>query len=532
MARKPISMRKTKEILRLKHELGLTNRQIGSSLHISHTCVGNHLQQAKQAGIGWPFPADLDEEQFRQRMRATETSPAAPKRPLPAMEQVHRELQRKAVTLSLLWEEYHRAHPEGYGYTQFCEYYRRFCEQLEPALRQPHPAGKRMFVDWAGMTIPLWDVATGQSRLAYLFVAVLGASNYTFAEAFENLRMPAWVEAHIHAWEFFGGVTELTVPDNAKTGVTHACRYDPELTSSYQELAAHYGTVVLPARPKEPQDKSKVEAGVQHAERRILAALRDQKFFSLAELNAAIRRELQALNERPFQKLSGSRARLFVELEKPALLPLPASRYELASWRQAKVNIDYHIQVDWHNYSVPFRFLHQTVEVRLTQRTVEIFHRSQRIALHQRSQQRGGFTTEAGHRPQSHQQHLEWTPTRLIGWAQNEVGPQCAAAARYILEHKPHPEMGYRACLGLMRLGRLYGKERLERACQRALLLDVCSYPSIQSILKSKLESQPLPVPLTPILTPVAHDNLRGADYYQSISPLHPQPKQEPPHVA
>jgi transposase len=244
------------------------------------------LAQAQQAGIGWPVPADLDEDQFRQRLRAAE-APAPPQRYLPPMAEVHRELQRKGVTLRLVWEEYHRAHPAGYAYTQFWEYYRRFCSQLEPALRQPHPAGERLFVDWAGMTIPLWDAHTGQSRPAYLFVAVLGASNYTFAAAFENTRLPAWIEAHIQAWEFFGGATRLTVPDNLKTAVTYACRYDPELTNSYQELAAHYGTVVLPARPQEPQDKGKVEAGVQHAERRILAVLRDQKFFSRAELNAA-----------------------------------------------------------------------------------------------------------------------------------------------------------------------------------------------------------------------------------------------------
>lgn len=514
MARRPISMRKTKEILRLKYELGLTHRQIAASLNLSHTCVGQYLAQAQQAGIGWPFPADLDEDRFRQLLRPAESPPPA-KRYLPPMADVHRELQRKGVTLQLVWEEYRRAHPEGYAYTQFWEYYRRFCSQLAPALRQPHPAGERMFVDWAGLTIPVWDAQTGQSHPVHLFVAVLGASNYTFATALENTRLPAWIEAHIQAWEFFGGVTRLTVPDNPKTAVTYACRYEPELTTSYQELASHYGTVVLPARARKPQDKAKVEAAVQHAERRILAVLRDQRFFSLAELNAAIRRELHALNERPFQKLPGSRAALFAELDRPALLPLPATRYELASWRQAKVNIDYHIQVDWHNYSVPYRLTQQTVEVRLSERTVEIFHRSQRVALHPRRQQRGGFTTDPAHRPKAHQRHLEWTPTRLMGWARNQVGPQCAAAVRYILEHKPHPEMGYRSCLGLIRLSRHHGHNRLEQACQRALLLDVCSYRSIKSILESKLETQP--VSSSPVVTPVlvAHDNVRGGHYYQ-----------------
>ena len=528
MARRPISMRKTKEILRLKHELGLTNRQIAASLNLSHTCVDQHLQQARQAGIGWPLPADLDDEQLRQRLQAAEEADPPPQRYLPPMAEVHRELQRKGVTLQLLWEEYHREHPAGYGRTQFWEHYRRFCAQLEPALRQSHPPGERMFVDWAGLTIPLFDPLTGQSRPAYLFVATLGASNYTFTAAFENMQLPAWIEAHIQAWEFFGGVTRLTVPDNPKTAVTYACRYESELNTGYEELAAHYGTVVLPVRVKKPQDKAKVEAGVQNAERRILAVLRDQRFFSLAELNAAIRRELQVLNHRPFQKLPGSRATAFAELDQPALQPLPSTRYELALWRKAKANIDYHVQVDWHNYSVPYRLTNQLVEVRLTARTVEIFYRSQRVALHPRSQQRGGFTTDPAHRPKSHQAHLDWTPTRLIAWAQKEVGPQCAAAVAYILEHKPHPEMGYRACLGLMRLSHHHGRSRLEQACQRALLLDVCSYPSIKSILDTKLETQPVPAPPVVTAVLVTHDNLRGASYYQSLNPN----PQEKPHVA
>jgi transposase len=287
------------------------------------------------------------------------------------------------------------------------------------------------------------------------------------------------------------------------------------LNRSYEDLATHYGTVILPARVGKAQDKAKVEEAVQHAERRILAALRDQRFFSLADLNAAIRRELLALNARPFQKLPGSRVEAFAQLDQPVLKPLPPSRYELALWRKAKVNIDYHIQVDWHNYSVPYRLTQQTVEVRLGVRTVEVFHRGQRVALHQRSHQSGGFTTDPAHRPKSHQRHLEWTPARLIDWAGNQIGPQCAAAASYILQHKPHPEQGYRSCLGLMRLGRLYGKSRLEQACQRALRLQVCCYRSIKSILEAKLDSQPLPAPSAAAATLVTHDNLRGAPYYQ-----------------
>ncbi len=513
MAQRTLSMRKTREILRLKYELGLSNRQIAASLHLSHTCVANYLQQAREAGLSWPLAEDISEDRLRDLLFASETPPSEAQRRLPPMQELHQQLRRKGVTLQLLWEEYRRDHPDGYAYTQFCEYYKRFRSQLEPSLRQEYKAGERMFVDWAGLTIPWIDAASTQPRPAYLFVAVLGASNYTFVEAFENTQLPAWIEAHVDAWEFFGGVARLTIPDNPKTAVLHACRYEPELNATYQELAAHYGTVILPARARKPKDKSKVEAGVGHAERRIIAALRDRRFFSVGELNRAIRPELEALNARPFQKMDGSRAAWFAQFDKPALLPLPAQRYELALWRKAKVNIDYHVQVDWHNYSVPYRLTHQPVEVRLSARTVEIFHRGQRVALHPRSHQSGGFTTDPTHRPKSHQRHLEWTPTRLIHWAQNQVGPQCAAAVTYILEHKPHPEQGYRSCLGLMRLGRSYGVARLEQACQRALLLDVCSYRSIQSILEAKLENEPLPSgPLA--TTPLTHKNLRGGDYY------------------
>jgi len=507
-------MRKAREILRLKHELGLTNRQIGASLHLSHVSVGKYLQRAGSTGLGWPLPAGTDEGQLWELLRAAQRPPEAAGRPLPPMAQVHQELRRPGVTLQLLWEEYRRESPAGYAYTQFCEYYKRFRTQLEPSLRQSYKAGEKLFVDWAGQTIPLHDPTTGQSRPAHLFVAVLGASSYTYAEAFENHQLPAWIEAHVHAWEFFGGVTTLIVPDNEKTGVTHACRYEPVLNRTYREVAEHYGTVVIPARAGEPRDKSKVENAVLNAERRILAVLRDRRFFSLEELNAAVRQALQQLNERPFQKMPGCRRTLFEQLDRPALRPLPATRYELASWQKAKVNIDYHVQAAWHLYSVPYRLIHQPVEVRLTLRTVEIFHQGRRVALHQRSQQRGGVTTDPAHRPKSHQQHLAWTPGRLIHWADTAVGEHGGHVVRRILESKPHPEQGYRSCLGLMRLGRSYGKERLERACRRAVRLGTCNYRSIKSILMTGLDRQPLAA-VSPPPPAIAHPNVRGAEYYQ-----------------
>ena len=515
-------MRKLREILRLKHEVGLKPRHIARSCGLSPTTLYDYLRRAEQAGIGWPIPAEWDDQRLEETVFGAEDLFSRATRPLPEMAYLHRELRRKGVTRQLLWEEYRREHPQGYAYTQFCEYYERWCQTLDPSLRQEHIAGERMFVDWAGQTIPV-----GGDK-AYLFVAVLGASNYTYAEAFDNTRMPAWIEAHIHAYEYFGGVPLITVPDNARTAVSRACRYDPDTNPTYRDMAEHYRTVIIPTRPYKPKDKPKAENAVLNAERRILAVLRDQSFFNVGELNRSIRPLLEALNERPFQKLAGSRRSLFEALDKPALQPLPATRYELCEWHKGGVNIDYHVQVDWHWYSVPHQLVGQPVEVRLTARMVEILHSGKRVAMHARSYEKGRATTLDEHRPKSHQRHLDWTPGRLIHWAQNEVGAQCAVAVRAILEAKPHPEQGYRSCLGIMRLAKGYGATRMEAACGRALALGACSYRSIASMLKTGLDRQPLPEePTTP--TPAQHPNIRGGDYYQYRNAQSPE---ENEHVA
>lgn len=524
MARKPVSMRKARDILRLRHELGLGVRQIARSLHISHGTVVNYLSRAEAAELGWPLPADIDDRELGDLLFSSQRSAQGPRRPLPSMEYIHKELRgkrrSKGITLQLLWEEYRAEHSDGYGYTQFCEYYKRFVGTLEPSLRQPYRAGEKLFVDWAGETIPVIDATGGQVRQAHIFVAALGASNYTYAEAFENTQLPSWIEAHIRTWEFLGGVARITTPDNERTAVSRPCRYEPALHRTYEALAEHYGTVIIPARAGEPQDKAKVETAVQNVERRILAALRHESFFSVAEINRAIRPLLVDLNGRPFQKMAGSRAELFAELDKPALLALPACRYELGVWRKAKANIDYHVQVDWHCYSVPYGLANQLVEICLGVRTVEIFYRGKRVALHARSHQRGGYTTDPAHRPKSHQRHLDWTPGRLVRWSSKEVGPQCGQVVARLLEDKPHPEQGYRACLGIMRLGRHYGKERLEAACRRAVLLDACSYGSVKSILASGADRRPLPTKEEEATGPrILHENLRGRDYYAPADP-------------
>ena len=505
-------MRKIREVLRLKFELKLDNRQIAASCRISHVTVGKYLSRFASAGLSWPLPEEMDDGQIKQRLFGGAESSREPARALPDMEKMHREMRRKGVTLQLLWQEYREAEPEGYAYTQFCEYYHRFKNRLHPTLRQEYRAGERMFVDYAGQTIPIHDAATGLVTPAELFVATLGASNYTYAEATLSQQLEDWIGAHVRALEFFGGSTQLTIPDNLKSGVSRACLYDPDVNPTYQDWAAHYGTAILPARPRKARDKAKVESAVLIAERWIIAVLRHRKFFSLAELNAAIRVLLEKFNNRRFKKLSGTRAEWFRDLDAPALNALPATPYEVARWLKAGVNIDYHVQVAGHNYSVPYQLIKEKVEVRLTATTVELIYRGRRVAAHARSFVKNGYTTIPEHRPKAHQRHLEWTPGRIINWA-GTVGEHCAADVRWIIESKPHPEQGYRSCLGLLRLSESYGNERVEAACRRALKFQTYTYRSIKSILAAKLDAQPLTQD-EPSPPAIEHENVRGRHYY------------------
>ena len=510
MARTLLSMRHINEILRLKHQSQLSIREIARSCGLPASTVGDYLKRAEAAQLSWPVPAELTQEQLRQKLLSSAAlTPAA--KEMPDWQVLRHELGRKGVTLQLLWREYLQEHPTGYGYSRFCELYKRWANTLEPVLRQVHAPGEKLFVDWAGQTVPIRNSVDGSMTQAHLFVAVLGASNKVFAEAFPNEQLHAWITAHCHAYAFYGGVARVTVPDNPRTGVTHACRYEPRLHRSYQEMAEHYGTVILPARPKKPRDKAKVETGVQIAERQILAVLRDQSFFSIGLLNEAIVQQLARVNAQPFQKLAGCRDQLFLETEKGLLLPLPASPFALSIWSKASVNIDYHVAVENHFYSVSYTLVHQSVEVRLTATSVELFQAGKRVAAHPRSFAPGRFTTLEEHRPKSHQKHLQWTPGRLILWAQT-VGPNCARVVEQILQDKPHPEQGYRSCLGIMRLGKALGAQRVEAACVRALHFGTCSYTSLNSILQRKLDAQPLEQEL-PLISPV-HENLRGSPYY------------------
>jgi transposase len=509
-------MRKIKEALRLSYEKGLSPRQIAKSLDIGRTTIQEYLQRAQQAGLTWPLAPEIDETSLESLLFPSPGSVVHEKRQMPPMEYLHQELKRKGVTLQLLWHEYKEKYPEGYQYSQFCRLYHQWAERLDPCLHQEYRAGEKLFVDYAGQTMEITDPKTGEIHPVSIFVATLGASNYTFAEATLCQDLPSWIQSHVHAFEFFQGVAEVLVPDNLRDAVTRSCRYEPDLNASYREMAEHYGAIIIPARVAKPRDKAKVESGVLQVERWVLAPLRHRTFFSLAELNEAIQKQLEFLNNRPFEKLQATRKSLFDTLERPVLKPLPVNRFVFAEWKTARVNIDYHIEVDRHYYSVPYQLIHERVEVRLSDTTVEVFLKGHRIASHLRSYLPGKYSTLSEHRPKSHQRHLQWTPSRLIQWA-GSIGPQTQKLLTFILENRPHPEQGYRSCLGVLRLRKRYSPERLEAACARALVFKAYSYKNVESILKSGLDQQPLNCSSSsePHLPLLEHENLRGRHYYQ-----------------
>lgn len=514
MPRKQLSMRKITEVARLKAS-GLSIRKIARSCNVARSTVSDYLERLEAHGLGWPLPPELTESDLNNRLFGKpQMRGSAMDRPVAEWSTVHKELRRRAVTLKLLWQEYRQSYPEGYSYSQYCEQYRRWSKTLDVCMRQVYPAGERLLVDYAGMTMPVVDPASGERYQVQIFVAALGASHYLYAEATRTQQLPDWIEAHIHLFEHLGGVTEILSPDNLKSGVSRACRYEPDTNPTYLDMARYYGLAVIPRRPRKPRDGAKVESGVQIVEREVLARLRDQTFFSLAELNQAIWKLLKEVNRRCFQKLDYSRWDLFTELDKPVLKPLPPSRYELADFLFPTVNIDYHIEVLGHYYSVPFDLKGQKIDVRLTARMVEALHRGKRIASHPRDDRKGRYTTDPVHMPKAHRAHLEWSPSRIIRWAE-KIGPHCAAVAQQIIEGRDHPEQGYRACLGIIRLSRSYEAARVESACHRALLLDVCSYRSIQSILKTSKDRESLPhQDPGPSVCTRHHHNIRGREYY------------------
>jgi transposase len=526
MATERLSMRKTREILRLKWALGRSHREVARSLGISSGAVGSTVLRARAAGLDWAQVHALADDALEARLYGRPEAAGHRQRPHPDCVALHTERRKPSVTLELLHLEYLERHPDGYRYTQFCEIYRRWLQRRGLSMRQVHRAGEKCFVDYAGQKPRLIASATGEVIEVELFVAVLGASNYTYAEATRTQQVPDWIASHQRAFAYYGGIPEAVVPDQLKSGVTVPCRYEPGLQRTYEEFAQHYGTVILPARQGKARDKAKVEVGVQVAERWILARLRHETFFALTALNARIRELLEDLNGRRMRLYQASRRELFERLDRPALRPLPAEPFVYGEWKTARVNIDYHVEVHRHYYSVPFPLIHEVVDVRMTATTVECFHKGQRVAAHARDDTPGRPTTHPAHMPKAHQHHLEWTPSRLTDWA-GRIGPHTQALVAAILADRPHPEQGYRSCLGLLRLGRRYGETRLEAACGRALAVGARSYRHVDSILKYGLERLPLldtaPAPGRP--APV-HEHLRGREYYQDRDAPH-----APPHV-
>ena len=504
-------MRRIRETLRLRLQVGLSYNEVGRTLKISKSVVGKYVSLARAAGVTWEMAQTLSDEALEVRLYRPAV-PRASHQLTPDFAVVHQELKRAGVTLLLLWEEYAGNNALAYKYTSFCVKYREFAKRQLRSMRQVHIAGEKLFVDYAGSTVPIVDAATGEITQAQIFVATLGASNYTYACATPRQTTEDWIGAQVLALEFIGGAPRLIVPDQTRSLIKTPDRYDPEPNRTYEEFAKHYGCAVLAARPAHPRDKPKVEGAVLLVQRWILARLRNRRFFTLGELNRAIAELLINLNNRPFKKLPGCRRSAFESIDAPAPKPLPATRFTISRWNAAKVNIDYHLEFEGHYYSVPHRLVGAKVELRITGGLLECFASNQRVAGHAVSPVRGGFTTTPEHMPASHRAHLEWTPAKLIAWGQR-IGVSTAAVVTWQLEHRPHPEQGYRACLGLLALVRRYSAERLEAACTRAMAIRAPYLRSVTNILKSGLDRQPS-LFLAADSPVIEHENVRGPDYY------------------
>ena len=514
MSTKRLSMHKVREILRLKLEVGLGHHDVAVSAGVSVGVVSKVVARAARAGLDWPAIEALDEDSLDVRLFGPRLTATA-SRSMPDPVWIHVERKKPGVTLELLHVEYLESHPDGYRYSQFCEHYRQWTKRHRLTMRQVHAAGERLFVDYSGKRPKVVDRATGIAEEVELFVAVLGASNYTFAEATRTQRSADFIASHVRAFGFIGGVPELVVPDQLKSGVTTSCWYDPAIQRTYEEMAEHYGTAILPARPKRPRDKAKVEVAVQVVQRWVLARLRNEVFFSLEELNTRIAVLVEELNARPMRKYDGkTRAELFVETDKPELKPLPQERFVYGEWHDARVDGDYHVEADKHFYSVPYVHVQEVVNVRMTSTTVEIFQKGRRIDSHVRSHLVGKHTTKKEHMPKAHQESLQWPPSRIIE-AAREIGPMTMRLVSEILAERSHPEQGYRPCMGIIRLVKQWGSERVEAACSRALLAGARNFRHVTSILRHNLDKVPLAERADENNKPVVHENVRGPDYYQ-----------------
>jgi transposase len=512
MSNARLSMRKVKEILRLTHELELSYREVSTSLGVSVGVVSKTVSRARAAGLTWAEASLLEESVLDVRLNGPLPAPGAA-RTEPDLQWIHTEKLKPGVTLELLHLEYLESHPNGLRYSAFCGRYRSWLARRQLPMRQRHQAGERAFVDYSGKRPFIVDRATGEHIAVELFVGVLGASSFTFAEATRTQQSVDFIQSHVRMLEHFGGAPALVVPDQLKSGVTTSSRYDPEIHRTYEELAQHYSMAVLPARPRKPRDKAKVEVAVQVVQRWVVARMRNEMFFSLESLNERIRALVDELNDRPMRAYGKSRRELFEALDKPALTALPAEKFVYATWTKARLNIDYHAAFEGNFYSAPYVLVHEHLEVRATSTTVELLHKGQRVASHVRSYAKGAYVTAKAHMPKAHQEHLEWPPSRVIEWA-GKIGPNVKLLVEALLEQRKHPEQGYRPSLGIVRLAKRYGNERTDKACQRAHLAGARSYRHVAAILKSNLDRAPMPDTVDDNAPRVDHENIRGAGYY------------------
>ncbi len=518
-------MRKVREVLRLLWDARRSAREVAASCALARSTVQEYERRARAAGLSWPLP-DVDDATLEARLFSSPSSPfstspsdgSSIERFVPDWDAVDRELRRKkGMTRFLLWQEYREAHAGGYSYTRYCELFHGWRELQGVTMRLTHVAGERMFVDYAGPTVSIVDEFTGEIREAQVFVAVLGASSYAFVEASWTQSLPDWIASHVRALAYFGGCPAVVTSDNLKAGVTTPHLYEPDINPSYLEFARHYRMAVIPARSRRPRDNAKAESGVQVVERWILARLRNRTFFTLVGLNDAMRELLVELNERPFQKRPGSRRSLYLELDRPALQPLPRERFVFANWKRVRVHIDYHVTIERHHYSVPYQLVKQELDARITITTVEILHKGKRVASHARSHRQGGHTTVREHMPPAHQAHAGMTEEQLLARA-GRVGPAAATFVSGVIAARAHPQQAFRSCLGVMRLGKTYGPDRLEAACARAVTLGSYSYTSIDAILKKGLDQRPLERPAAASTLKTRHENIRGGDYYTTAT--------------
>lgn len=513
MPNKGVTMRKIKTVLRLYYEAKLSQRKIAKSLQLSVGVVNKYLQRAVECNLSWPLPTEYEDETKLAELMSTVSKKAVLQNTAFDFKEIHQEMKRKSVTLQLLWEELQTTQASFVSYSHFCLLYRSWRKSQPQSMRQIHKAGDKVFVDYAGQTVNVIDPDTGEVRTAQIFVGVLGASCYTYAEATWSQQLPDWIGSHVRMLNFFGGCPTLIVPDNLRSGITKACRYEPEINQTYADFIDYYKTAVLPARPVKPKDKAKVENAVLIVERWILARLRNREFIGLAKLNEEIRGLVHYLNQKPFKKLPGSRATAFAEIDQPVLNPLPIYPYEYADFKKARVHIDYHVELDYHYYSVPYSLIGKEINIRFTISRVECWYLGKQIAIHARSYKKGKHTTLSEHMPKSHRKHMEWTPGRFLNWA-SQIGSSTTSLVKHLLENKPHPEQGYRSCLGLLSLAKRFGEARLEKACGYALKIGAKTRRSVESILIRNLENTVIASSQIYVDLPTDHENLRGRNYY------------------